>query len=131
MSKLREQALMLVRKADADLSLLDEVLHSARVTDDIVGFHCQQAAEKLLKALLSSRSVAFPRTHSLRHLMDLLADAGQGLPAQLGNLDMLTPYGTVFRYEDPGGEPALDRSAALAMVRSLREHVVQDVRETR
>ncbi|HQL53970.1 MAG TPA: HEPN domain-containing protein [Phycisphaerae bacterium] len=66
MSRLHEQALLFRQKAEDDLALLGEVLDSARVTDEIIGFHCQQAAEKLLKALLSELGVAFPRTHNLR-----------------------------------------------------------------
>ena len=51
--KPREQALLLLRKAAQDEALLDRVLESIEVSDEIIGFHCQQAAEKLLKALLS------------------------------------------------------------------------------
>ena len=68
--KQREQALLLLNKAAEDEALLDEVLESERVSDTIFGFHCQQAAEKLLKALLSGLGVRFGRTHNLKVLMD-------------------------------------------------------------
>jgi hypothetical protein len=55
--------------------------------------------------------------------MDLLADAGQPLPAELADLDMLTPYGTLFRYEDLPVDVALDRGTHFKMVESLREFV--------
>ena len=45
-----EQAMLLVKKAADDEALLAEILSSHRVSDEIFGFHCQQAAEKLLKA---------------------------------------------------------------------------------
>ncbi len=48
--KQREQALLLLNKAAEDEALLAEVLESGRVSDAVFGFHCQQAAEKLLKA---------------------------------------------------------------------------------
>ena len=64
--------MLLLSKAEADLVLVDEVLASPRVTDDVLGFHCQQAAEKLLKAMLSEAGAPFPRTHNLRFLLDLL-----------------------------------------------------------
>ena len=57
--KRREQALLLLRKAAQDESLPDEVLDSENVSDEVIGFHCQQAAEKMLKALLSDLS-AYP-----------------------------------------------------------------------
>jgi HEPN domain-containing protein len=40
---------------------------------EIVSFHCQQCAEKYLKALLLYRGVTFPRTHDLRLLLDLVS----------------------------------------------------------
>ena len=41
--KRREQALLLLRKAAQDEALLDEILASSAVSDEIVGFHLQQA----------------------------------------------------------------------------------------
>ncbi|MEK7765894.1 MAG: HEPN domain-containing protein, partial [bacterium] len=41
---------------------------------DTVCFHAQQCAEKYLKALLTHRSVDFPRTHHLEILAGLLPD---------------------------------------------------------
>ena len=61
-----EQALLLLQKAREDQTLVEEVLASQRVSDEIVGFHCQQAAEKFLKAVLSEIGVYFQRTHNLR-----------------------------------------------------------------
>jgi len=41
---------------------------------DIVCFHCQQCAEKYLKALLVYLGVHFPNTHDLRLLLDLVTE---------------------------------------------------------
>ena len=128
MSRPHEQAQLLLRKAEADLALVDEVLGSPRIADDTIGFHCQQAAEKLLKALLSELGVPYPRTHNLRFLMDLLADNGHSLPPDLTDLDVLTPYGTLFRYEDVGADARLDRTAVTTKVRALHGHVLRHVR---
>ena len=51
--KQREQALLFIKKACQDEALLAEVVFSKAVSDETFGFHCQQAAEKLLKAILS------------------------------------------------------------------------------
>ena len=118
-----EQAMLLVKKAADDEALLAEILPSSHVSDEIFGFHCQQAAEKLLKALLSQAGIGYPRTHNLRLLMDLLADSGQPLPTDLSELDILTPYGTLFRYEDLPAEVELDRETLYKLVRSLHEFV--------
>ena len=121
--KNREQALALLKKATDDENLLEEVITSTQVSDEIFGFHCQQAAEKLLKALLSQAGIDFPRTHNLRLLMDLLADADVPLPEYLVDIDFLTPYGTLFRYEDLPCDAYLDRQRFLGMIRALHQVV--------
>jgi HEPN domain-containing protein len=77
--KRREQALLLLHKAAQDEALLDQVLTSDQVSDEIIGFHCQQAAEKILKALLSDLGVRFRKTHEIGALMALAAQAGHAL----------------------------------------------------
>ena len=53
--------------------MLDAVMESDTVSDEVIGFHCQQAAEKMLKALLSDLGAAFHKTHELGALMDVPA----------------------------------------------------------
>ena len=115
-----EQALLFLQKAGEDEALLDEVINSKRVSDGTFGFHCQQAAEKLLKAVLSKLCVGFRHTHDLRELMDMLADAGHPVPENLSDLDALTPYATLLRYEGIPADAKLDRQAARRMVRAIR-----------
>jgi hypothetical protein len=124
-----EQALLYLKKATEDEVLLDEVLPSPRVSDTVIGFHCQQAAEKLLKALLSHLMVRFRRTHDLRELMDLLTDNGHALPEALADLDILTPFAIEFRYEflPQDQETPLDRQGARAMVLRLRAWVESQI----
>jgi hypothetical protein len=43
--KQRELAVLLIRKAADDEALLAEIIASRQVSDEIFGFHCQQAAE--------------------------------------------------------------------------------------
>ena len=50
-----EQALLFVRKAAEDEALPAEVVDRDRISNEIFGFHAQQASEKLLKALLWPR----------------------------------------------------------------------------
>jgi HEPN domain-containing protein len=123
--KRREQALFLLHKAKQDEALRDEILGSDKVSDEIVGFHCQQAAEKILKALLSDLGVAFRKMHDLGSLMELLAGSGERLPRDFEDLEALTPFGVVYRYENFDSGQPLDRNAARALLRSLRIWVTQ------
>jgi HEPN domain-containing protein len=127
--KQHEQALLLLKKAAQDEALLDEVLESPLVSDEIIGFHCQQAAEKTLKALLSSLGVRFRKTHEIGALAALLAEAGCRLPRELEDLDALTPFGAVYRYEDFDTELPLDRQRARMMLRSLRLWIEEQLRQ--
>jgi HEPN domain-containing protein len=127
--KRREQALLLLRKAAQDEALLDQVLVSEQVSDEIIGFHCQQAAEKILKALLSDIGVRFRKMHEIGALMSLAAEAGHPLPAQFEDLDALTPFGAIYRYEDYEAPVPLDRAAARGILRQLRLWVESKLRE--
>jgi HEPN domain-containing protein len=78
--------LLFLRKAAQDEALLDAVIESDNVSDEVIGFHCQQAAEKMLKALLSDLGAAFHKTHELGALMDSLARSGEPLPNEFENI---------------------------------------------
>jgi len=127
--KQHEQAMILMEKALHDEVLVEEVFAAKRVTDDIVGFHCQQAMEKLLKAALSHHGVRYRKIHDLREIMDILTDAGHPLPGDLEDIDSLSPYGSLFRYDVIPSNVSLDRQKALDMVRRLRKWVEQQIRD--
>lgn len=114
-----ERARALLERAHADLAAVRALETVDTVPDEIVGFHGQQAAEKLLKAVLAAHGIEFPRTHSLRFLLDLLADHGFAPPAKLHGISELYPFGVQLRYEAPLDEEPLDRPA----VRELLEHL--------
>ena len=62
-----------VDKAEHDLLAAEYMIRSAEgMLTDITCFHCQQCAEKYLKTMLVFLGVAFPKTHDLRLLLDLI-----------------------------------------------------------
>lgn len=66
-----DHAKALVQKAANDLRSAEIGLrHEAPL--DTVAFHLQQAAEKLMKGLLASRGIVYPKTHDLDELLDLI-----------------------------------------------------------
>jgi len=112
--------LLFLRKAAQDEALLDAVIESDNVSDEVIGFHCQQAAEKMLKAVLSDLGIAFRKTHELGVLMELLTLSDAPLPDEFENLDALTPFGTIHRYEDYSYTEPLPRAETRAQLKSLR-----------
>jgi HEPN domain-containing protein len=109
--------------AAADVQAVRNMSDPGRFADTIFGFHCQQAVEKLLKAWLSLLGVAFPRTHDLRLLLQLVADIDPAGVAPFQSLEDLTDYGVQFRYEAPMDLGALDRAAQTEGIELLYRHV--------
>jgi len=56
-------------------------------------------------------------------------EAFRCLPDQFENLDVLTPFGAIYRYEDYDGVVALNRPAARESLRELRDWVGTRLRE--
>jgi HEPN domain-containing protein len=127
--KRREQALLLLRKAAQDEASLDQVLTSGDVSDEIIGFHSQQAAEKILKALLSDVGVRFRKTRDIGALMALAAEAGHSLPPRFEDLDALTPFGAIYPYDDYDAPVSLDRNASRESLGQLRLWVESKLQE--
>ncbi len=120
-----EQAERLRRKAAGDEEVVKALLEISSVPDEVIGFHAQQAVEKLLKALLSHRRITFRRTHDLTELLDLLAASGVAWPSEIAEIRRLGPYAAEFRYEDFPLETAepFDRRWAAECVERTRNWV--------
>lgn len=82
---------------DDDLRQVVNNLHGPLPSLAGAAYHCQQAAEKLVKAVLVEARVAFPKTHDIGALTGLLAE-NHPLKANLASLARLTPYGVAYRY---------------------------------
>jgi len=65
---------------------------------DVAVYHCQQAAEKAVKAFLVHHGKAYEKTHDIEVLIDLAAEVDAGFDTLADAADALTPYATRFRY---------------------------------
>lgn len=119
---LGDVAARFVRKARSDEIALDKLADDPDVPDDLIGFHAQQALEKLLKAALAHAQVAPPRTHDLGELLALLGDAGLSPPVSVRDARALVPWAVDFRYDDVL-EDRLDRDASRGAVEKMRAWV--------
>jgi HEPN domain-containing protein len=108
-----------VIKAENDLKTATHVLTlGEEAPTDTICFHCQQAVEKYLKALLITRGIWFPKTHDIERLVRLLPVKDR---PQLSTDEQaaLTDYATQTRY--PGGyEPISLEEAHLAVALAWR-----------
>jgi HEPN domain-containing protein len=89
---------------------------------DLVCFHCQQCAEKYLKAFLQETGVPFPKTHVLTDLLNLTLSTHPALSSLQPSLLILEDYAVKFRY--PGmAATAVQARSAMQSVRILRRKV--------
>ena len=61
-----------IRKAEDDFRVAALIAAGSEPFHDQVCFHCQQSAEKYLKALLEELGQSIPKSHDLEDLLDLL-----------------------------------------------------------
>jgi len=92
-----------LKKADEDLNAARVLLSHEAPFLFAVGFHSQQAAEKYIKAFLTSHQIEFPKTHDLDELLDLIEPIHRNLAKSLRDIIVLTKYGVDIRY--PGDVP--------------------------
>ncbi len=89
-----------VAKAKNDLLNADNNLKAEEIPCDTVCFHCQQAAEKLLKAYLAAKGETPSVTHDLLLLLERIAEFDSSVEMLRDVLALLTPYAVEIRYPD-------------------------------
>jgi HEPN domain-containing protein len=101
-----------LRKAESDFRLATAIARGTEPFHDEQCFHCQQSAEKYLKALLEELGVAVPRTHVLKDILALLMPHHPALTGVRRGLTFLTRFAVETRYP---GDHASKRQAASAL----------------
>jgi HEPN domain-containing protein len=91
--------------ADRDVRSAYACLDAHAPIPETAAYHCQQAAEKLMKGLLVLAQVPFRKTHDLEALRDLVVARFPDFTTAVDRLVPLTDWGHVFRYPDLGDEP--------------------------
>ena len=78
-------------------------------------FHCQQSAEKYLKAYLALLQIPFPKTHDLILLRQICVNQGADFEVIAELILSLNPYSVEYRYP---GEQANRKDAERALAAS-------------
>ncbi len=120
-----EMALLLLRKASQDEFAVRKLMDDPDAPDEIIGFHAQQAVEKLFKAVLTASGVPYRKTHSLLELIDAILDHGLPMPKELEAVRILTPFAVEFRYDEflPDASSVLDRKTVVRYIEQVRQWV--------
>jgi HEPN domain-containing protein len=116
-------------RAWLDVAMLD--LEAAiRLVEDpdfarVVVYHCQQAAEKGIKGLLTWHGVRFGRTHDLDMLGSLARPLAPALGPVLDRAVELTPYAWLYRYPPDSPAPLEGEAGeAIEVARELLDAIV-------
>ncbi len=99
-----------LEKAEEDMTAARVLLEGLPGPFNAVAFHAEQAAEKLLKALLVYHRIDIPRTHDLSYLLELVADVEPDIAHRARPARDLTPHAVLHRY--PGDYEPTDRDSA-------------------
>lgn len=92
-------------KARRDLESAQRLASEPAPYLDTAIYHCQQCAEKALKAFLIYHNVKFEKIHNLDVLLGYCSEVDSGFDILSDATSNLTPYATAFRYPDELFEP--------------------------
>lgn len=124
--KQREEARRWLARADEDLAAANALAMLSPPLTGAAAYHAQQAAEKVMKGLLTVAAVPFRKTHNLNELGGQVVAAWPGLATLVDPLRPLTSWNFAYRYPaaEELSEPAPLAAAildTLAQIKLLRE----------
>lgn len=111
-----------LKKAELDLRAAGiEFEADPPLTADIV-FHCQQLAEKSMKAFLAWHDEPFRKTHNLVEIGQQCAAIDETLRDLLRDAAGLTEYAWKFRY--PGEPSVAETQVAVSLARAVFDAII-------
>lgn len=111
-------------KADEDIRSAGLLLDTDPPLIDQAAFHCQQAAEKIIKGLLVASGLAAPRIHDIERLAERAEPLYPALKPIMDELAQTTAWNAATRYPDLGmslGAGASDVADMLRRVETFRQ----------
>jgi HEPN domain-containing protein len=113
-------------KSQRDLRAARRLMEGEEPYLDVAVYHCQQAAEKAIKAYLTYQDTVFEKTHNLVALLSICIPLEPAFGQWKEVAKMLTPYATEFRYPGDVLEPEREEAEqALAGAEALVNFIIQ------
>lgn len=102
----------------------DNNLNSENIPYDTVCFHCQQAAEELLKAYLIANGRNYPLSHDLLLILENILEFDKSAEELKDCLINLLPYAVEGRYPDEYFMPSQDDAVeARQTAQQVKEYI--------
>ncbi|MEW6400698.1 MAG: HEPN domain-containing protein [Chloroflexota bacterium] len=109
-----------IEHAEDDFNNSRRLIRGSKPSSYGTCFHAQQCAEKYMKALLVFKNRAFPLTHDLSLINNLLVQAGIFTGISEDELETLSAYAVAARY--PGAGPTVeDAKEAIQIAKTIRK----------
>jgi HEPN domain-containing protein len=113
-----------IQKAENDISSAHHLAENMYpVPTEIVCFHCQQAAEKYLKAFLVYNDQEPPKTHDLIELAKLCSGFNKDFSPLFPKCEYLLPFASRARYPGANDPEEEDMKRALVYAQDVIEFV--------
>ena len=112
-------------RADEDIAVAELLIAQAEPVLLAAAFHCQQAAEKIAKAMLIVFHTRPPKTHDLEKLAELLSTVDPQIGTRMFELRALTTWYVGARYPGASDETpsTTDVISSLSKLRALRRQI--------
>jgi len=123
-----EFALEWMDKAKNDFITAQQTLALPDGPTDTPSFHCQQAVEKSLKALLTFHHISFPKIHDLLQLLDMSSPLLPCLDKYREKFAAIAGYAVEVRYPGNGFNPSReDAKEALRVAEEVISMVTSNI----
>ena len=96
---------------------------------EIICYHCQQSAEKVLKGYLILHETMPPRTHDLLLLCEMCAQKNNDFNDIVNNCSLITMYGVQSRYPFEIEITEIEAEKATQIANDIYSFVMQKVRD--
>lgn len=116
-------ALAFVAAARDDWAWVEAGIADPSLPPAPLGFHAQQAIEKLLKGLLVAFGVEFEEHHNLGRLVEQVRRLDRSTADAVARTSQLTPFAVLRRYppRHPAAARPVERSEVVRVVEEARE----------
>ena len=113
-------------KAQEDFLVVQQLMLSEIPIKAAIAYHCQQSAEKFLKAFMVFHKLEVPRTHNIEYLLEQCGKIDQAF--SFIDPGSLTDYGVEVRYPGDFLEPSLkELESLISVVKNIRDLVLMSL----
>ena len=95
---------------------------------DAAIYHCQQSAEKSIKAYLTDKNIPFRKIHDISYLVSIAINIDPDFAELLDPAEKLSPYAVEYRYPDDELEPDIEKvKEALKLANTFFDFIMQKI----